>query len=252
MGIGGAIKKRKTIFEKMKVICISDSHSKHHEIPSRFMENADGDIDMCIHAGDVSSRGDEREILQFMEWYSKLPFKYKILIAGNHDFYFERATSDMIERLLKNYPEIIYLNDSGVEIEGFKIWGSPVQPWFYNWAFNRMGIDIQAHWDLIPSDTQLLITHGPIQGYLDMTTRGDITGCPYLKETINARLKDLKLHVCGHIHEAYGRIVMADGQVLLNASVLNHRYEMQNRPITMEWFNSDTIDCGYINVPKNK
>ena len=236
----------------MKIICISDTHTKHNQIPSQYIDNADESIDMIIHAGDVSSRGYKTEITNFLSWYNDLNFRYKILIAGNHDFYFEEAKPEELNEMLAEYPNITYLNDSGVEIEGFKIWGSPVQPWFYNWAFNRMGSDIQKHWDLIPSDTQLLITHGPIQGYLDMTTRGDITGCPYLKETISERLKDLKLHVCGHIHEAYGRLVMADGQVLLNASVLNHRYEMQNRPITMEWFNSDTIDCGFINVPKNK
>ena len=237
----------------MKIAFISDTHNKHKQIPEVYFEG----VDMVIHAGDMTGRGLRNEVMPFLYWFDELPVKHKIFIAGNHDFFFENAVKDDkvkkdLESLLKFRTSITYLNDSGVEIEGIKIWGSPVQPWFYNWAFNRMGSDIQKHWDLIPSDTQLLITHGPIQGYLDMTTRGDITGCPYLKETISERLKDLKLHVCGHIHEAYGRLVMADGQVLLNASVLNHRYEMQNRPITMEWFNSDTIDCGFINVPKNK
>lgn len=237
----------------MKIAFISDTHNKHKQIPEVYFEG----IDMLIHAGDVSGRGYRNEILPFLDWYEAIPVKYKIFISGNHDFYFEQAVKDDktkadLENILKNRPSIIYLNDSGVEIEGIKIWGSPVQPWFYNWAFNRMGIDIQPHWDLIPSDTQLLITHGPIEGYLDMTMSGDITGCPYLKETINDRLKELKLHVCGHIHEAYGKLVMADGNVLLNASVLNYRYEMQNRPITMEWFNPDSIDSGFINVPNNK
>jgi hypothetical protein len=44
-------------------------------------------------------------------------------------------------KLLAEYPTVIYLNDSGVEIDGLKF-GVPVQPYFHNWAFNR--IDVQA------------------------------------------------------------------------------------------------------------
>ena len=217
----------------MKIICISDTHSKHLEIPSRFIENTNGDIDMCIHSGDVSSGGYEHEVIRFMEWYSKLPFKHKLLIAGNHDFYFERATPDMIDRMLKTYPSITYLNDSGVEIDGVKIWGSPVQPWFYNWAFNRTSETIGAHWDMIPLDTNILITHGPIRGYLDLTERGESTGCPILRDKMG-ELKDLKLHVCGHIHEAYGRVDIPEGPTLVNASVLDLRYRMKHNPIIVE------------------
>ena len=48
---------------------------------------------------------------------------------------------------------IIFLNDSGCVLENIKIWGSPVQPWFYDWAFNRTrGAEIKKHWDLIPKD----------------------------------------------------------------------------------------------------
>lgn len=236
----------------MKICFISDTHNQHLKIPKNYLDNEDGSIDMIIHTGDISGRGQLSEILPFLDWYHELPIKHKILIAGNHDFFFEQADEKEIMSVLNSRPSIIYLNDSGVEIEGIKIWGSPVQPYFHGWAFNRIGSAIQKHWDLIPTDTQLLITHGPIEGFLDLTLEGQTTGCSYLKETIADRLKNLKLHCCGHIHEAYGRLVMPDGQVLLNASVLNRNYQMQNRPITMEWFNSDTIDYGYINVTKNK
>jgi hypothetical protein len=68
-------------------------------------------------------------------------------------------------KLLAEYPTVIYLNDSGVEIDGLKFWGSPVQPYFHNWAFNRIGDDICKHWELIPLDTDILITHGPVKGF---------------------------------------------------------------------------------------
>lgn len=212
----------------MKLVCISDTHNKHNHKGLILPEG-----DCILHAGDISGRGYLEEIIPFLEWFSKLPYKYKIFIAGNHDFYFEDMKPEVIAELLSKYPEIIYLNDSGVIIEGIKIWGSPIQPWFYNWAFNRKGDEICKHWDLIPLDTEILITHGPVHGYLDLTLGGDVTGCPYLLEKIK-ELKSLKLHMCGHIHEAYGTIHFADGVKFINASVLDANYVMKNKPIIIE------------------
>lgn len=230
----------------MKILTISDTHNKHKQIPNEYLENAENSIDMIIHAGDMTGRGYKNEILPFLDWYNDLNFKHKILIAGNHDFMFETHPKE-IEDMLKNRPNITYLNDSGVEIDGVKIWGSPVQPWFYNWAFNRRDADIKPHWDMIPLDTDILITHGPVKGYLDVTTRGDVTGCPYLLERI-AELKNLKLHVCGHIHEAYGVVEFPDGQVFVNASVLDHNYAMSFRPIVFTLGQKEPIESGRINV----
>ena len=217
----------------MKILCISDTHTKHNLIPNRLIDNADGTIDTIIHAGDMSSGGYKGEIIKFLEWYNKLPYKNKILSAGNHDFYMEVGKPEDIETMLAEFPSITYLNDTGIEIDGIKFWGSPVQPWFYNWAFNRMGDAICKHWDLIPLDTQVLITHGPIKGILDITKRDGSVGCPFLLEKL-PQLTQLKLYVCGHIHEAYGRMENEKGQIFVNASVLNLQYYMANEPIQVE------------------
>jgi Icc-related predicted phosphoesterase len=160
-----------------------------------------------------------------------------VFIGGNHDFPLEKYPL-----MLKNtvMPEgTYYLNDSGVEIEGLKIWGSPIQPWFYNWAFNRdRGADIKKHWDLIPSDINILITHGPPYKILDETLRWNPVnpsknvGCEDLTNKIK-ELNDLKVHIFGHIHEGYGEENI-DGIKYLNASVLNTYYEMVNRPHLFE------------------
>lgn len=217
----------------MKILMISDTHNQHLNIPSRFINNEDGSIDTIIHAGDVTSRGTKNEVLPFLNWFNNLPFKNKILIAGNHDFWFEDAPNTEVKSVLSLMGNITYLYDSGVEIDGVKFWGSPVQPWFYDWAFNRAGETIKPHWDMIPSDTNVLITHGPIKGYLDITIEGNSVGCPFLRDRV-AELKDLKLHLCGHIHEGYGRIETENGLILINASVLNHKYYMTNEPIEIE------------------
>ena len=206
----------------MKIITISDTHSQHQGL--KLPEG-----DMIIHAGDVSGSGRTRDVESFLSWFSNLDYKYKIFIAGNHDWFFEKNTESEVE---KHIPDsVIYLNDSGVTIEGIKIWGSPVQPWFLNWAFNRIGKEIISHWDKIPVNTDILITHGPPNNILDKTTQGTITGCPYLLEKIN-KIKP-KYHIFGHVHEAYGK-VEKNGTTFINASVLDVQYRRTNTPIIFE------------------
>lgn len=215
----------------MKILLISDTHNKHNQILTKYLENKDGLFSMIIHAGDVSGRGYKNEITSFLEWYSKLPFEHKVMIPGNHDFLFEDDPKSSKE-LLDKYPNITYLQDSGVEINGVKIWGSGITPYFFNWAFNRIGDAICKHWELIPLDTQILITHGPVKGILDVTKRNGSVGCPYLLEKIQ-QLPELKLHVCGHIHEAYG-MVINNKITFVNASVLDLNYNMAHEPIQVE------------------
>ncbi len=206
----------------MRIICISDTHGKHQDVN---LEPAD----LIIHAGDMSEMGTKEQILDFINWFSGLDYQYKVLIAGNHDFFFELATSKEIKKLIPD--GIIYLNDSGVEIEGLKLWGSPVQPWFQNWAFNRSEKMIRLHWNEIPDDTDILITHVPPQHILDQNRRAESCGCPHL----TTRLKDLKpqYHIFGHIHESYG-LIEKNGTTYVNSSNLNFLYEYANQPIIID------------------
>lgn len=204
----------------MTITAISDTHGLHRRI--RNIPSAD----MLIHAGDVSNYGEEHQVLDFLDWFSKQPHQYKIFIAGNHDFFFEQENEKYIQ---KNIPaNIIYLNDSGCEIEGIKIYGSPITPEFYDWAFNRKrGKDIKKHWDKIPSDTDILITHGPPFGILDANIYQSKTGCEDLLKTVQ-KIKP-KYHLFGHIHEAYG-IQQTKETSFLNVSILNERYQITNLP----------------------
>ncbi|WP_353483676.1 metallophosphatase domain-containing protein [Haliscomenobacter sp.] len=206
----------------MRFVALSDTHGKHNfDLPP-------GDV--LLHAGDVSSRGLKSEVQRFLDWFSSLDYTYKIFIAGNHDFFFEEASKQEIDAMIPD--NLIYLNDSGVEIEGIKIWGSPVQPWFHDWAFNRKrGPEIQKHWDLIPADSDIVITHGPAFGIHDRLISGMPVGCEDLLPTLQ-RIAP-KVHLCGHIHEAYGERQVGE-TLFLNASILNVRYEIANVPIEFE------------------
>lgn len=207
----------------MKFVFLSDTHCKHGEI-----KIPDGDT--FIFCGDMSSRGELSEIENFSLFLHKLPHKNKLVIAGNHDFSFEDGRKIQAENLIKS-SGAIYLNDSGVEINGMKFWGSPIQPYFHNWAFQRKrGEEIKKHWDLIPLDTDVLITHGPPYGILDKTRRGELVGCEELLKKV-WEIKP-KIHVFGHIHEGYGTVKQND-VTFINSSNLNFLYQYTNPPI--EW-----------------
>jgi Icc-related predicted phosphoesterase len=207
----------------MRFVTISDTHGQHEAL-----QLPPGDV--LLHAGDVSGRGKPEEVLSFVNWFAVQPFEHKIFIAGNHDFYFEKETAVNIQAIL---PEgITYLNDSGTTINGIHIWGSPVTPWFFDWAFNRQrGADIQRHWDLIPANTDILLTHGPVYGILDQTTRGERVGCQDLLAKVRA-IKP-RFCICGHIHEGYG-MEERDGTVFINASVLDERYRLVHEPVEFD------------------
>jgi|ERR1035437_95604 Icc-related predicted phosphoesterase len=212
--------------EKLTIDLLSDTHNQHAKF------QCDGG-NILIHAGDVSLRGSEVEIITFLDWYAKQDYDHLVLVPGNHDFGFERTPALFAEECQKR--NIILLNDSGVDLEGIKIWGSAVQPWFHNWAFNRdRGPEIKHHWDMIPDDTELLITHGPPAGFLDVVSYVDGTpkeraGCQDLMDKI---LKtQVKLHVFGHIHEARG-IEYLGPTTFVNASCLDRMYSpASKRPI---------------------
>jgi Icc-related predicted phosphoesterase len=212
-----------------KLIFISDTHTHHESLNESLSELYENHPDsILIHSGDISYKGNPWEVERFVKWYSNLSFKYKIFISGNHDFLFEDNGSLAKDILADLGNDLIYLEDSEVEIDGLKFWGSPVTPWFHNWAFNRFS-EIKNHWDLIPADTNILITHGPPKGILDRTKTNLNVGCPILLEKIKT-LKSLKVHAFGHIHESWG-VQKLNEVHFINSSVLDFHYEVKNLPV---------------------
>jgi len=202
----------------MKTLVISDTHSLHLNWENKFPLH-DG-IDLIIHAGDLTNIGAIHEMNDFVYWFNNLPVKHKIMIAGNHDLGLDNFNRYTILDIFRG-TNINYLEDSGVEIEGIKFWGSPVTPPFGNWAFMREPDKIKLHWDGIPDNTDVLITHAPPKGILDYVSRGENVGCPILLE----RIKEIKplFHCYGHIHEPYG-IKTIEDTTYINAAIVNDRY----------------------------
>lgn len=209
------------------IVCISDTHGRHAKVAL-----PPGDI--LVHAGDCTNRGAAKEVVEFLQWLESQPHEHKVLIAGNHDFLFEREPAAAAALLEAHAPSVIYLNDSGATIAELKFWGSPVQPWFYDWAFNRQrGPEIQWHWDLIPADTEVLVTHGPPHRVLDRVLSGENVGCVNLGKTLE-RLPSIKLSVFGHLHLQGGRRLDERGRVSVNASICDEDYQPVHSPVVVE------------------
>ena len=229
----------------MRIVCISDTHSLHNGMLYNIPEG-----DILIHSGDCTNVGKEVDVRDFVNWFQNIPgFNYKIFIAGNHDFAFEREPTWLnlyidTDVLLEH--NVTYLEDTGIEIVSsefsrpIKIYGSPWQPEFFDWAFNlpRNGDVLKSRWDDIPNDTDILITHGPPHGIRDFTPNNLQVGCELLRERVDV-LKPL-LHVFGHIHGAYG-LVEINGTVFVNASTCTERYQPINKPLVFDLTENDGI-----------
>lgn len=227
-------------------VCISDTHTKTYGLSL-----PPGDV--LIHAGDFTKTGLPEEIEGFSTYLAAQDFKYKVIIAGNHDItfdldnyenylrkrfhtYFARAknhknftTKEAKEKLTG----CIYLEDSACEIFGYKIYGSPWTPIFCDWGFNlTRGKEILEKWKKIPTDTDILITHGPPYKILDKCYSGTNAGCEDLLKEVKERVKP-KFHIFGHIHEGYG-VVEKEGTTYVNASTCNISYKPNNKPIVFK------------------
>lgn len=215
----------------MKLICISDVHNKISDVvlpPG----------DLLIIAGDLTMKGTTKEYIKFNNDLEKIKSLYKygvMVINGNHDFLGQKDFN-FSKLLLTNVN--YYLQDSEVTIEGVKFWGSPWQPFFYNWAFNlHRGKAIAEKWTLIPEDTNVLITHGPPKNILDIVEGNwgitEHVGCEDLLHRI-MQLSKLKAHIFGHLHLNGGKVIKSNNTIFANASICDESYSPTNSPIVIE------------------
>lgn len=181
-----------------KIVCISDTHALHTKLRIH-------DCDLLIHAGDHSSTGNIRESFNFLNWFSHQPARHKVMIAGNHDFSFQK--NDMRAYVPSN---VTYLENEVIKIEDLVIFGSPWTPYFYDWAFNgtdeeqgdRLGPNLNKLWSECPENVDIMITHGPPYQILDKNREGQSCGSKMLLKHLE-RIQP-RFNICGHIHEGRG------------------------------------------------
>ncbi|KAF8344137.1 Metallo-dependent phosphatase-like protein [Cantharellus anzutake] len=180
-----------------RFICFSDTHSSTVEnVPC-------GDI--LIHAGDLSYYGKGLDVT--VHWLKSLPHPNKLVIAGNHDDLLDiemfkgnrmrvyadvkdmEASNRMLTGQQARHSNIRYLEYEARDIHTdgnvWRTFGSPGTPWYSAGAFQYEGRrEAKRINDLIPHDTQILITHGPPRNILDATRRGKHAGCSALSRRL--------------------------------------------------------------------
>jgi Icc-related predicted phosphoesterase len=227
----------------MKLWLISDTHNRHKDlrIPS--------DIDAVIHCGDESESGNEwlnePEARAFFDWYSMLEIPHKLFVPGNHSTAIERG-------LVKpsDYTDVQFMIHGRTHLNELAVFGTPYTPKFFNWSFMRERKDLDIVWSSIPEEIDILVTHGPPKGVLDVTRDFDTlesihVGSQSLTKHVTQRIKPM-LHAFGHIHDERGirnfGIVRDTTTTFVNCSCCN----FAGKPSTMEWcWRSTPITSAY-------
>lgn len=210
----------------MRLVAVSDTHGLHRQV-----KLPEGDV--LIHCGDWTYRGEKDVYLDGFNWLKENANKYKhiFVIVGNHDF-----NSEYFADLFKSAEcpnNIHYLENSGIEVEGIKFFGVPYVPNLPLWAYP----EFPRCYDKIPEDTQVLISHSPIEGVLDNEMWH--YGSTELKKVVHRLIENNLTHfICGHIHESYGVKEIynskGDSVIIANACICDRQYVPNNKPIAIE------------------
>jgi hypothetical protein len=235
----------------LRIVCFADTHGQHGKLSGPF-GLPDGDI--LIFAGDACTSGTPGQWESFCRWLGTLPHAHKLVVAGNHDWPLQHArpewsvtarygltTIDVARQRIVDAGAVL-LEDAGAEVAGLTVWGSPWGPFFNHWAFNlpRNGTCLAEVRNRIPPGLDVLVTHGPAFGCLDLTIRGEHVGCELLAERIrqlDAEGAGPRLHVHGDIHEAAGvhaPPLGSSARTTVNAAVLDQSYHLARVPVVVD------------------
>ena len=217
----------------MKVVCISDMHGNlNFEIP---------ECDLLLIAGDICPANHSKALSEpkqmiwlehdFRGWLDVQPIKKAVAVAGNHDWIWESSKYSVPD----NFDKFKYIEDEETEYEGLRIYGTPVQLNFCNWAFNRSAKEIQKYWDVIPEGLDILLLHCPPYGILDETQHPYYASEHIGSKSLTERIEKVRPRyvVFGHNHGEHG-VVEENGITYVNASMVDEEYELNRQPIVLE------------------
>ena len=217
----------------MKIVAASDMHGNlNFKVPEADLLLIAGDLCPAYHSASMSVPVQKNWLgNDFRFWLLEQPVKECVAVAGNHDWIWE-ASPKQVPELNDNFH---YIEDKEIEILGLKIYGTPVQLPFNNWAFNREEKQIQKYWDNIPEGLDILLLHSPPYGILDKTHHPQFTSEHIGSKSLKKRIKEVspKYVIFGHNH-GEGGIVEEDNITYVNASLLDERYNMSKKPIILE------------------
>lgn len=201
----------------------------HGELPEALPER----VDVLVLVGDLlpDARQEVFWTTKFVPWLKQIKqwTDFIILVAGNHDFLLETSGERWAGSLP---PSVVYLQNSGVVVNGVKFWGMPFICPVPGWAFERDAFHMMAEYEKVEEGVDVLLTHQPpVAGTLSRGIRGNEFGSREIAHWI--RLKRPKLVVCGHIHEGYGRGEV-DGIPVFNVARMDVEYYPVNKMVVVE------------------
>lgn len=195
----------------MRLLHISDTHGFHRQLQNL------PEADVIVHSGDITMTGGTDEAVDFMEWFCNLPYRHKVFIAGNHDFCLHEGEPDGLDA------NCHYLRNDSVEIDGLKFYGIPLS---MEWSASG---SVLRNYAAIPDDTDILITHQPPKGFLDLSEGHHYGSSKLLVQVMRIHPR---AHLFGHIHDAAGLVNSYD-ILFSNGSVLTGNYELNQKPINI-------------------
>ncbi|MEO0342938.1 MAG: metallophosphoesterase [Pseudomonadota bacterium] len=206
----------------MKIVFISDTHGQHEDLIS-----LSGDV--LIHCGDFDNifEPDKHIIEKVDDWFGRQDFDRIFCVGGNHDHILE----DLSACTPTPFQNAEFLHSRSYEFGGLKFYGSSWVPQLSHHAFFARPDTLKTAWAEVPKDTDILVTHTPPAGTLDVSSKGQSLGCRYLASHIQDL--NLKIHCFGHVHAAAGYMDKA-GTTCINASLVNSRFEIVHPPISVE------------------
>lgn len=206
----------------MKLTIISDTHGEHQKLG-----RMSGDV--LIHCGDMFNMFNQSEDdLDLMDtWFGEQEFDLIVCTGGNHDFELQKR-SRYSDRPFRN---AVYLEGRSHQHKGVKFFGAPWVPELLGQAFFTGDNLLAEKWSHIPDDVDVLITHTPPAGVLDVSSRGFTLGCEHLLAAIE-RTKP-RVHCFGHVHASSG--IHQEGSItFVNAALVNSNYRLSRQPYVIE------------------
>lgn len=206
----------------MRVVIVSDTHGRH-----RALGRLSGDV--LIHCGDVDNLFQRypTPVEAVDRWFGEQDFAHILCVGGNHDVEVETR----VMARLAPFQNATFLHEAGVEIEGLRFYGVSWVPDLMGHAFFADDEMLERAWDRIPDDVDVLITHTPPGGILDVSSRGRPLGCPLLAR----RLRQIQpqLHCFGHVHASAGQRRIGE-TTYVNATSVNSELVVSRPPVVID------------------
>jgi uncharacterized protein len=207
----------------VRCLCMSDIHEDFERFSPPNLPPP-SEVDIVFVSGDLTQLGVELSPMfirhfeadikeRLHAWMRDLSKSYPRIywIPGNHDIGLQDTAFDDLERELgtiirsvRNKP--VYDAHTNLRILGHSVTLVIDAPALESvWAHSTINLQLEAETYLnCPPQVQVMLSHAPPFGVLDRNRSGNNIGSPGLNVWLGNPRNEVRLVVCGHVHEAAG------------------------------------------------